>query len=339
MQCSNCQFENLPGVLACGRCGALLPVAPMPADECPAVDNPAAKRRRWFSGAWWWGRLRGAASYLLAFRVPTWASNQPAVPLVLRMVVPGWPQWYSGRAAHGKWMFWLYVGLLLAGLLFLGTPLGSLLLGLALSVHAASVLDIMVATDLDYRTRLVYAFVSMIVLGAVVYYPLGWLLARVAVPHRFAAAAPPFEEGDVVLVNPSAYLWSDPQPGDVVLYEVATQTVEQPGRAGAAATYYLEGDRIDRVIAQAGQKVTCTGEQLSVDGEASRWLPLNPAGLPEQLEMVVPEHCYLVLPTTDSLSWKYPPEVWRALSIVSREQVRGRVYLRYQPLWRFARIR
>ena len=60
----------------------------------------------------------------------------------------------------------------------------------------------------------------MLLLVTVVYYPAGHLLARVATPQRFNLAAPPFQAGDVVLVNPSAYRWSDPQPGDVVYYRL-----------------------------------------------------------------------------------------------------------------------
>ena len=108
----------------------------------------------------------------------------------------------------------------MSGLLFIGTALGWLLLGLAISLHAASILDIVATSVVDFRQRLIYSGVAMFVLAAVVYYPAGRLLARVATPQQFNLAAPPFEAGDVVLVNPSAYRWSDPQPGDVVHYRL-----------------------------------------------------------------------------------------------------------------------
>ena len=49
MQCSNCQFQNMPGVQTCGRCGASLQLASLAIDVHPPRAGRAAKRwRRWF---------------------------------------------------------------------------------------------------------------------------------------------------------------------------------------------------------------------------------------------------------------------------------------------------
>ena len=63
--------------------------------------------------------------------------------------------------------------------------------------------------------------------------------------------------------------------------------------------YRLQGDRVDRILAQAGQKVTCSQGKLLVDGQPSPWLPLDPQQLPDGLDITVPENCYLILPSTD----------------------------------------
>ena len=93
---------------------------------------------------------------LAAIRRSGWPSDLQTPSVLLRMIVPGWAQRYAGRPTRGKWMFWCYLGLLLPGLLFLGTGLGWLLLGLAISLHAASVLDIVAASVHDFRQRLIY---------------------------------------------------------------------------------------------------------------------------------------------------------------------------------------
>ncbi len=101
--------------------------------------------------------------------------------------------------------------------------------------------------------------------------------------------------------------------------------------------YRTEGSRVDRVIARAGQRVTIGQGKFLVDGVPTPWLPLNPQRVPDELDIMVPRNCYAILPTVDPFS--YPLAVWQTISVVPREQIWGRVYWRYQPLWRFGAIR
>ncbi len=338
MQCGNCQFENMPGVQTCGRCGASLQLALLAIDVHPPRASRAAKQwRRWLPGTRYWRRFRAAVAGALAGvrGITGWPSDLLTPGVCLRMIVPGWAQRHAGRTVRARWMFGCYLGLLLSGLLFLGTGLGWLLLGLALSLHAASIMDIAGARVLDFQRRMIYSGAAMLVLVAVVYYPAGQLLSLVATPQRFNLAAPPFEAGDVVLVNPSAYRRSDPQPGDVVHYRLSPQDARVAGPGRYPGIYRLQGDRVDRILAQAGDKVTCGQGKLFVNGRPSPWLPINSRQLPDRLEITVPENCYLIFPSTDLL----PPAVWQIASIVPRGRISGRVYWRNQPLWRFGSIR
>ena len=108
----------------------------------------------------------------------------------------------------------------------------------------------------------------------------------------------------------------------------------RPG--GHAAIFRLQGDRIDRILARGGDKVTCVQGELLVNGEPSPWLPLAPFQLPDALEITVPENCYLIFPSADGLP---PADYGGSSSIVPRGQIWGRVYWRTQPLWRFGAIR
>jgi signal peptidase I len=334
MECSNCQFQNMPGVQNCGRCGASLQLASLAIDVHPPRASSAAKRwRRWFPTVVYWYRIRAAAGRALPFK--RWSDLAPDLPapgLLLRTVIPGWAQRHMGRARRGRWMFWCYVAALLSGLLFAGTALGLILLGLAVSVHAASILDILAAGVVTFKRRLAYSGVALFLLVLVLYYPVSQVVGCVASPVQFNLAAPPFEAGDVVLVNPSAYRWSDPQPGDIVQYTRPEQNIPMIGVHGF---YRLQGDRIDRILAQAGDSVTCVAGELRVNGEPSPWLPLNPVRLPDSLKITVPGNSYFILASADV------PGVlmWRLAGIVPRRQIVGRVYWHTQPLWRFGAIR
>jgi signal peptidase I len=334
MQCSNCQFQNMPGVTACGRCGASLQMASLAIDVFPPRASRLKKWwRRWFPIARYWNRLRFANS-LQIIRIPGWPAGWQTPGVLFRMVVPGWAQHHVGRTTRGWAIFGCYLAFLLAGLLFFGSGLGYLMLGIAISLHAASILDVVAASVTDFRQRFLYTAAAMLALMCIAYYPAGQLLALVATPQQFAMNMPPFQAGDVVLVNPSAYWRSEPQPGDVVHYRLPDGTMRGVGATGHALMYQLQGDRIDRIIAQAGDELTSRKGELLVNGQPSPWLPLNPLNLPDGFTIKVPENYYLIFPSGDGL----PADVLRIASIVPRGQIWGRAYWRNQPLSRFGPI-
>ena len=339
MQCCNCQFENMPGVEHCGRCGASLLLASAAIDVHPPRASQRAKRwRRRFPNIRTLPRRVGdAVSTMARAFFGQVEIERPASPVFARMVVPGWPQLYCGQTHRGRLFLGIYVGCLLLGAVFVGTVLGSLLLGLALSCHASSVLDVIYSGTCDWRTRIRYALTCCLVLAVCVYWPVGWLVSRVVTPQVIAMDAPPFRAGDVVLCNPSAYAWSSPRVGDVVLYDIGATRV--PGRTagGMAANYRIQGDRIDRILAGPGQKVGWEDGRLEVDGQPSPWSPLNPEPLSGQLTLTVPSPCYLVLPSTDPYlgTGAAVGLAWQTVCLVPSASIRGKAYLRHQPLSRF----
>ena len=124
MQCSNCQFENMPGIQTCGRCGANLQLATLGINVHPPRASRAAKLwRRWFPVAPFVRRAVGPSPVRSPPGAPTGGN-----PVFLRRQCfcgrsfPGWPQYYAGRTYRGKCIFWSYLGLLLTGLLFAGAP-------------------------------------------------------------------------------------------------------------------------------------------------------------------------------------------------------------------------
>ncbi len=341
MQCVSCQFENMPGVAVCGRCGARLELATTSIDVHPPRARPSVKRlRRWFP---WYGvaaRTRDGVEAIARMTLRQLDLPRLASSLFVRMVVPGWPQVYTGQTARGRMFLWTYLALLAFAIVFVGTGLGSVALGLAVSVHAASVIDVLWAATADWRTRITYAAVCLGVLGLVVYLPVAWSVTRVVAPRQMVRDAPPFAAGDAFLYYPSAYLWSEPAPGDVVLFRVPAQQVQTRTPRGYNAVYRVDGEYIDRVLAGPGQDVKWDGGALWVDGQPSPRLPLNPAGVGVSLQVTVPEGYYFVLPSTQPQGAPmFPAEVWTSMGLVPRGSLLGRVFLRHQPLTRWSWIR
>jgi signal peptidase I len=342
MQCSNCEFENMPGVEVCGRCGASLNLATAAIDVYPPRAGRWSKRLHLLAPATF--RLRQWRMQLasaMASAVGTVALPRPAPGVFRRMVVPGWPQIHCGQVTRGRVFLYAYLAALIPGIFFTGTVLGSLLMGLAISVHASSVLDVVMTATHDLATRILYSLVCFLALAALVYWPTHWLVGRVAVPQRITTAAEPLEVGDVLWYNPSAYRRRPPQVGDVVLYAIPPTRLTGRMR-GFNAAYQIEGARIDRVVAGPGQQVEWTKEGPVVDGQPSRWLPLNPARVPTGWNVTVPAGQVCIVPSTTPI----PPGAAAAfrrqiarIGLVSIRSVHGKVFFRSQPLWRMGWLR
>jgi signal peptidase I len=259
-------------------------------------------------------------------------------PLLLRMALPGWVHFYMGQRVRGHLFLWGTLVFLVPGLLMLGTLWGSIWLGTAFSVHSWDALDAVTQTfpDAGQRDRMARSILISILLGALVYVPVGLLLFRVADPTVISLDMPPFARGDVLLVNHLA----EPRPGQIVVYEEPNFTITEHSGHERRFTH-ITGERIDRILAGPGDKVIWDKGKLLVNGQLSDLQPLNPAVTPRnRFELLVPAECFFVLPsTTPYLRADEDDATWRGLGTVGQERVSGRVYARTNPFSRLGRLR
>lgn len=328
MQCTSCQFHNMPGTAVCGRCGTSLRLATATAIDVrpPRAGRLTKLARRAMPVGRAYHGLReavGGATDRAAVVLPS--------PVLSRLLVPGWSHFYLGQQARGHLYLWSFLACLLPGLLLFGTTLGSVLLGFAFGVHSTAALDI--ATQLlpeaNRREYLVRSFAVSAAVGLAVYAPAWWLLTRWADPQLIAMSGEPFERGDVVLVNRRA----TPVPGRTVLYELTARRFAGQGHR----FYEFAGERIDRILAGPGDAARWERGVLFVNGKPSPWRPLNPERVPPaRMEFEVPAGQYLILPsTTPGLNAVGGGvETWHALSLVPRENVHGTAWARSHPLSR-----
>jgi hypothetical protein len=253
--------------------------------------------------------------------------------LTIRMIVPGWPQMYLGHKTRGWVLFWSYALLLLIGLLFFGTTVGSFLLGLAFSIHVFSVIDVIVGTfgQVSRLERIGRLMLTTLGLFILIYLPIGSVVTAVANPQEILADMPPLHEGDVILINS----WSKPAPGQLVLYEIP-RFYGQIGNVGHEGVYLeLAGPRIDRILAGPLDQVEWSQGTLTVNGHFKPWKPLQPAQAPAQFKLTVPQGAFLIFPTT-AVPPRHAGDVpWDQISIVPAESIQGRVMARTHPLSRF----
>ena len=212
---------------------------------------------------------------------------------------------------------------------------GGLLMGLAVSCHVSSILDVALRNIHEFSQRLWRSLVIFVAVILFIYFPVAWLVGQVASPQRIRMNALPFEAGDVLLVNRTALRWFSPQVGDVVQYEIPRTTVTRRTHGGLNAQVVITGSHIDRILAVGGQQVDCRDGVFRVDGKPSDFRPLNPQWTSCVPELRVPEGQYLIVPSTNPY---ITPNVIHEICLVPRSRLSGRVYFRTQPLTRFGFI-
>lgn len=340
MQCVSCQFHNMPGLAVCGRCGSSLTLAADIDINPPRASTRSRAARRLFAfplaRSWFSFKHRAAGVGKAVGRgvKQELDIDWPDHHVLLFAIIPGLAQVASGHRFRGKIFLWLYFALLVCGVFCFGTTLGSVLLGFAFAVHVSSVIDLLGGRGL-LAQRVAIALMTMCLMVVVIYLPLVWFADRVAHAIVLNQDMGSFRRGDVVLVN----RWARPKPGQLVLFLMGTELGREGGlQNGRHVIFEIPaGDRVGRVIAGPGQELTWDGTELRVDGEA---LDLSAhqfsrRGLPKKSPFRVPDGQWLVQPAgVSDIDANVQPELWRATSLARDEDIRGRIYMLYQPLGR-----
>jgi hypothetical protein len=347
MQCPSCRFENMPGLDSCGRCGTSLSLVAAGIDVHPPRASRAARRVRRVVPGHLVYRARDAAiearravagSILEDSRIPL-----PEPGILSRLIVPGWAHIHSGLRIRGWFFFAIYCPLFLIGLTRWGTLLGSIAGGLAFSVHAASVMDILMRQGtVRFPRMMAMAAMVSLALAVLVYVPAGQLLMQVAAPFAYAFDAPPFRRFDVILINRWAFVMTAPRRGDVVQFRPTTLIRRGPAiQALHMRLVYEEDNLIDRIVGLPGDRVVWDARKLSVNGAPVLWTPLLPERLPRHLDIAVPDDRYLILPTTatGALHAGGSESFWKSTGLIPREDILGGAFLRVAPITRLWFIR
>jgi hypothetical protein len=254
---------------------------------------------------------------------------------ILRAIVPGWAHSYRGNRPRAVIFFVSFFALFIPALLFFGTSLGSILIGLAFAMHVAASSDALVGQFATIGSRVLFALGCAVVLGLGIYEPVARLVSHHAIPIQVNQNVPPFAAGEVLWYSPSAQA----EPGDYVLYRVP-ETAVAGQINGHHARYEFRNQWINRVVALAGQHVIFKARQLYVDGALSAWQPTVGEWSDFESDFKVPAGNLFIPP--DSLiptAAEIREAAWHHLCLVPESNIVGRIFFRSQPLWRMSRIK
>lgn len=359
MQCPSCRFENMPGSGHCARCSGLLVIGSV--DVHPPRASSIQRRMpvEIRTGAY---RLRMATAEFAARLVGVlpirsraavaggaWLEPRPTVTAGRRiggeslqdieldaadwprLLIAGWVQMRHGELVRGRCLFAGMLVLLLLSVLLAGTSGGAAALGALFGWHVLATVDAICRWFEGFADRIRFTLWIAVALAASVYAPVLWAVSRVAQPLSINHDTRYFDHGDVLWYRPVA----QPVVGELVLYDVPAQTVA--GRRGpTAVNIRIEGQRINRVVAVAGQRLSWQGSQLMIDGTPSRWQPqVAQAGM----DFIVPNDYVYILP--DDLvpqQFQATAGIGMAMGVVPVSSVQGIVLWRTHPLARLERF-
>jgi hypothetical protein len=230
-------------------------------------------------------------------------------PAGFRLLVPGWPQCSWGQRERG----WVLLGSFLVAvgvaIVAWGTWLSWCFFAFGFLIHVSSTADAVRQASFPVYARRAAVPIVVGALAMLIYMPCLSALITTAWP-----GAAPDRTRRVYLVNCWAYHSAQPSRGHWVWLRLPPM-----GALHAA-----------RVVAVAGQDVEWTGHDWRVDGQIPRLLaPRRTSVWPQPWHFQVPPDEVLVEPEEEGGT---PPSSG-TLVLVPQEQIIGRAWARYYPVW------
>jgi hypothetical protein len=305
-----------------------LQLAPTIGTVPPRASAGARSLRRWFEWHRWSVRLRDGSSLVLTklrAEVGRDLVTGGLTPgLAILALLPGGVHWWAGYRLRGAMIAMLFWPLAAVGVALVGTVWGAALLGLALAVHVASIIDLLVTPEHTFAERTMFLPAVALAMLAAWYGPLVYWASTEIVVRRLVVPLGMFETGDVVLFRRGISVDDEPRPGTIVMYELGRVT-------GMGRIDYELSERFDRILAGPGSTISWREGRLCVDGQPSRWQPVADCNIPRDMVIKVPANYYGVLPGTLPRGREASQAVWEKASVVPREKISARAWLRNYP--------
>jgi len=335
MKCSRCHFENMPGQDRCFKCGSVLEAAEGAVDVHPPR---MARWRRPFRVLRRWSRRHQRVTE----KLPTghvgraWdaAVSDASIGFVLG-IVPGLPYALNGRFREVRWFVLTWFLMLSIGLFLYGSTPGSLLIGLAIGLHAwLSLRYGLLETAPGFFQKLGLILMAIVVLG-VIYWSTPRIFLRGFTGGHTALTIPAMQvhRGDYFFVR-AIDRSEEPLPrGTLVLIH------PRGVRNNQMNMFRQHGSTLGQLIGRPGEVLTIAGDSYAVDDR-----PLDPNRYPvpgwlagRALVVPVPSGKYFVsTPYTMQAhgNVRLANNAIRNVCLVDVDEIGGRAFIQWWPLRR-----
>ena len=317
----------MPGSNRCARCGALLALATAEINVHPPRATP------WQKAAGWW-RVRVLAGRawraIVPANAPLWisAANETFRSIsstALRGIVPGWANFYLGQRRLGWLLLVCFLLTMIPVIVFWGSTLSILLLGLAVGIHTASVLAAVLVRVEGIGSRLTVIGGCCIALFLLVYLPIIIGVSRLISPLTINQNMPPLFAGDIVWRRAVSQVL----PQQLVLYR--GQPMQFPVAGQQYPLYVAGGPRAARILAIEQQAIEWRGGQLIIDDTpVPGSMPTANSEVGDSI--IVPAgHVLLDATAIPAAGYQLVPKMWQKLAIIPLSNVDGVIMYRAWP--------
>ncbi len=231
-------------------------------------------------------------------------------PAGWRVLVPGLPHHLWGQYDQAIVFFVFHFTAMSIGLFFWGTWLSLLMIAFAFAAHAVSAADAIKRTAFPKFAPMVPALTAALGLGAVCYAPIIILGSMFAWP---------------------VYDEHGPHEG----YWVNRWAYRGTGGPKHGETIWLRSSqrlrpRLARVLANEGQRVRWSANQLEVDNRPTPLSLLRLSGYMHALDLIVPDR-HVMVSFHNDLAEPHPDEA--SWGIVAHDEIHGRAWAQSYPVW------
>ncbi|MCE5184639.1 MAG: S26 family signal peptidase [Planctomycetaceae bacterium] len=328
MRCLQCEFENMPGLTKCMRCGSVLQ-APAAVEVHPPrmsrwkkpVRHIMRSLRQTVPAAAWSDEEHRFHIF------PEWLRKASRVSFfgAVLSFIPGFAHIIQRRFFSIRWWVLAWLVLLLGGLFLFGSTLGQILLGAAVGVHVWIALHSAVLKEYDsLRVRVGY-YLAFLVIFYISYQVLGRVIFFNMRPGFSASHVPAVQvhRGDLLLgrtdIDPNGLA-----RGSYVLTPLSTLG----GHNRRSTPVYVQ------VVALPGEVVDVNDGSWTVNGN---FLDTEQYPIPVWLtklkfRTVVPEDSYFI--NAEFRGTGYNSQQAASVCIVVRNRIEAKAFMRWIPLRR-----
>ncbi|OHB68962.1 MAG: hypothetical protein A2Y77_18095 [Planctomycetes bacterium RBG_13_62_9] len=337
MRCARCEFENIPGLARCIRCGSILEacseVIQIHPPRMPAWRRPLRGAGRRLRG---WHLAPGSLPPHMQKAADSFLS-ETTVGLLLS-IIPGLAHLLRRRYREVWWLVILWLAFLCVGLYLYGSNPGALLIGLAIAVHAWIAVRYSLFREVGGLAAKVCAVLLVVVAVAILY----WVTPRVVVPGltggRTALTIPALDihPGDYFVVRRLA----DPNltlpRGTLVLirpqsiYNLRPDAYQDRSQSMIGQVIGLPHETVcvkDNAFILSGRRLDPT--RFPVPAWLQRYPPRSPIPVPANSYFVTSEYA---ASARDNM--RYLDRAIYQTCIVKAAEIRGRAFLQWWPLER-----
>jgi hypothetical protein len=332
MRCQRCEFENMPGLEKCMRCGSVLSDSSEPVDVHPPrmsrwkkpVRELFRRLRQFMPIAAW----SGDDLHTRAF--PDWLRKASRIGFfgAFLSLIPGLAHVVQRRFSSVRWWVVAWLMTLLLGLFFFGSFAGLIIMGLAIGIHVWIAVHSALLEEyhefnyriVGYLIILVFYFVLYQAFGRFVFFDLRGGYSVVDVPTAQV------HHGDYLLGRPSQAAPENIIQGSIVL--VRLENVGNHGFRQRTDSAYAQ------VIGLAGDTVAIINDQFVVNDEVldAEQYPV-PTWLKRQtFSTVVSQDSYFISAQYQGTGYNEAQAI--EVCIVNQKQIVAKAFLRWNPLSR-----